>query len=50
MNIKKPLTSWQKLVNVLRELKISHETFTGKVEIDLRDGGVSTVKRIETLK
>lgn len=48
--MKKPLTSWENLVKVLRELKISHESFTGKIEIDLRDGGISTVRRVENLK
>lgn len=50
MQDKKELTKWDKLRICLLELKVSTSEFTGKIEINIRNGGVSTVTRIENLK
>lgn len=41
---------WKKiLADFLKKLKIIREDFTGKIEVDLNQGGIGSIKRIENL-
>ena len=44
------MTKWELLVKVLKETKVAPEKFTGRLEINMREGGISGVVRIENLK
>lgn len=47
---KNELTYWPKLSDTLRDLKIIHDKFTGRIELEIRSGGISGVIKKETLK
>jgi hypothetical protein len=50
MNEEKPISDWKKmLADILKRLGLIKDEFSGKIEIEMNDGGVRNAKRTEHL-